>query len=166
MAKSVSLLRPNRKYDVTFKWSEELNKDLCDADLASERERPGFMKRLKSVWDAKHPEHNFSAKLLNERAKRLRSKSDKRCATIECQSSPGGETNFAPQQDTSCELETVDAQVRDLWEKNWICISNLSVNERPYTTKLRKRPSEAQLHMIEILAQNHLLQVKTDPSGY
>ena len=160
MAKSVSLLRPNRKYDVTFKWSEELNKDLCDADLASERERPGFMKRLKSVWDAKHPEHNFSAKLLNERAKRLRSKSDKRCATIECQSSPGGETNFAPQQDTSCELETVDAQVRDLWEKNWICISNLSVNERPYTTKLRKRPSEAQLHMIEILAQNQLLQVK------
>jgi hypothetical protein len=74
MAKSVSILRPNRNYNAKTIWDEKLNADLVDVYLASESTRPGFTKRLKSLWDAKHPEHNFNAKLLNERAKRLQRK--------------------------------------------------------------------------------------------
>lgn len=79
MAKSVSLLRPNRNYNEKFTWTDELNSDLYDMYSSCDRSKPGFMRRLKDLWDAKHPEHQLNSKLLNEKAKRLHQK----IATIE-----------------------------------------------------------------------------------
>ena len=51
-----------------------LNKDLYQLYEESEPSKAGFMKRLKSLWDAKHPEIQITAKNLNEQAKRIAKK--------------------------------------------------------------------------------------------
>ena len=51
-----------------------MNKELYKCDIDSEPSKRGFMKRLKSLWDLRHPEINLSAKHLNEQAKRIERK--------------------------------------------------------------------------------------------
>ena len=157
MAKSVSILRPNRNYNAKTIWDEKLNADLVDVYLASESTRPGFTKRLKSLWDAKHPEHNFNAKLLNERAKRLQRK----IAPIEsvhaeiiddrtnCSRSAAIATNNRVEF-------VVDPDVETRWNENLNCVSRFEPHERPYQTKIRKRPNEDLLVSIDYLAARQL----------
>ena len=69
----ISYKRPSRDYSKTkIKWSYELNKDLYNCYLESDHKTHGYMKRLKSLWDEKRPEHNqLSEKYLHEQASRI-----------------------------------------------------------------------------------------------
>ena len=71
MAKSTSLLRPNRDYNQSIQWNYDLNKQLYDAYVESEPKRFGFMQRLKRMWNINHPVLDLGPKHLNESAKRI-----------------------------------------------------------------------------------------------
>ena len=60
--------RRNRDYSKSFKWTYELDKDLFACyEKAKLDPRIGYMNRLKTNWDEKHPElANFSAKNLRD----------------------------------------------------------------------------------------------------
>ena len=67
--KSVSLRR-NRDYTEHFVWTNELNNDLLLCYYkAKEDPRPGYMKRMKELWDVQHPNLNhFNPKQLRQQA--------------------------------------------------------------------------------------------------
>ncbi|GAB1605922.1 hypothetical protein Ahia01_000874600 [Argonauta hians] len=72
MAKSISLLRPNRDYyREQIKWTYELNQRLYRAYVDSNPKCPGFTKRLLTLWKEEFPETQMTAKHLNEQAKRI-----------------------------------------------------------------------------------------------
>ena len=70
--RTVSYRRPSRDYSQKINWTYELNKDLYECFVRSERSELGYMKRLKTLWDIKRPEYkHLTAKHLQEQASRI-----------------------------------------------------------------------------------------------
>lgn len=68
--------RRNRDYSRQFTWTEELNEDLYQCFLRAKSDPSiGYMKRMKTYWDEKHPElSHFSDRNLREQANRVHKK--------------------------------------------------------------------------------------------
>ena len=67
-----SYRRPNRDYSKSIEWSYELHKDVYDIYLKAKADpKPGYMKRMKTLWNNKHPTIEISEKSLRERAVRV-----------------------------------------------------------------------------------------------
>ena len=67
----VSYRRPNRDYSKSITWTYELNKDVYDIYIMVKSDESGYIKRMKEMWDKIHPELEFAAKNLRERAMRI-----------------------------------------------------------------------------------------------
>ena len=70
--KKISYKRPNRNYAKQTRWTFEMNKDVYECYLQAERDKPGYMKRLKALWDEIPPEYShLSDKNLRDRVDRI-----------------------------------------------------------------------------------------------
>ena len=70
--KKISYKRPNRNYAKQTRWTFEMNKDVYECYLQAERDKPGYMKRLKALWDEIRPEYShLSDKNLRDRVDRI-----------------------------------------------------------------------------------------------
>ena len=70
--KKISYKRPNRNYAKQTRWTFEMNKDVYECYLQAERDKPGYMKRLKALWDEIRPEYShLSDKNLRDRVDRM-----------------------------------------------------------------------------------------------
>ena len=54
--KKISYKRPDRNYAKQTRWTFEMNKDVYECYLQVERDKPGYMRRLKTLWDEIQPE--------------------------------------------------------------------------------------------------------------
>ena len=70
--KKISYKRPNRNYAKQTRWTFEMNKNVYECYLQAERDKPGYMKRLKALWDEIRPEYShLSDKNLRDRVDRI-----------------------------------------------------------------------------------------------
>ena len=70
--KKIFYKRPNRNYAKQTRWTFEMNKDVYECYLQAERDKPGYMKRLKTLWDEIRPEYaHLSDKNLRDRVDRI-----------------------------------------------------------------------------------------------
>ena len=70
--KKISYKRPNRNYAKQTRWTFEMNKDVYECYLQAERDKPGYMKKLKALWDEIRPEYShLSDKNLRDRVDRI-----------------------------------------------------------------------------------------------
>ena len=68
-------IRRNRNYHQHIKWTYELNRDIYQCLVKADRSEVGYMERLKTEWDFKHPEYDhLDKKHLREQAIRVENK--------------------------------------------------------------------------------------------
>ena len=178
MKQSVSLRRPNRDYQHTIKWTNELNTDLLKVYNLSEPFRNGFMKRLKILWDEQHPEFDISSKHLNEQSKRIirnnlvyipdKTKEDQVALdnSDHCADSSSHESRVHSDADNdeslSCNLEdsndytTLIASLKPIWDENIRKYYGTDIKERTYKTNVRRKPSQLELNAMDIIAKEHI----------
>ena len=185
MASLVSLRRPKRNYQQQIKWSYSLNKELNKMYEECDPTKSGFTKRLKSLWDAQHPDMPLTAKHLNEQAKRIIKKSlvfnsnfkdpidqrNKGSVTACDESGPDNcalPTDWRPdflgsRNSTDALIEpaqdSIDPSFVALWNANMQALYELPLQDRPYVTKVRKKPNEEILRAADYLAEKHLAHV-------
>ena len=68
-------IRRNRNYHQHIKWTYELNRDIYQCLVKADHSEVGYMERLKTEWDFKHPEYDhLDKKHLREQAIRVEKK--------------------------------------------------------------------------------------------
>ena len=73
-ATGVAYCRPTRDYTKSRKWSYEMNKELYEMYIKSKPTVYGYMKRLKEIWDEKHPDKNLEPRHLVEQVRNIKKK--------------------------------------------------------------------------------------------
>ena len=69
-------IRRNRNCHQHIKWTYELNRDIYQCLVKADHSEVGYMERLKTEWDFKHPEYDhLDKKHLREQAIRVEKKS-------------------------------------------------------------------------------------------
>ena len=72
--KALHCRRPNREKKKKIKWTYELNKDSYDCYIEADRDRLGYIERMKNLWDRIHPGPDASSKYLRTQVTRIISK--------------------------------------------------------------------------------------------
>ena len=73
----VPYTRPSRKNQKQISWTYEMKTELYECYRKSEANIPGYMNRLKVIWDDKHPEYtSLSAKNLRDKVAWIIKKKD------------------------------------------------------------------------------------------
>ena len=68
-------IRRNRNYHQHIKWTYELNRDIYQCLVKADRSEVGYIERLKTEWNCKHPEYDhLDKKHLPEQAIRVEKK--------------------------------------------------------------------------------------------
>ena len=70
----VSYCRPTRDYTKSRKWSYKMNKELHEMYIKCKPTVYGYMKRLKEIWDEKHPDENLEPRHLAEQVRNIKKK--------------------------------------------------------------------------------------------
>ena len=68
----VSYCRPTRDYTKSRKWSYEMNKELYEMYIKCKPTVYGYMKRLKEIWDEKHPDEHLEPRHLAEQVRNIK----------------------------------------------------------------------------------------------
>ena len=148
-------VRRNRDYSEKFTWTEDLNKDLYQLYVIAKQEGPGFMKRLKLAWDAKHPQLNyFNEKQLRQQAwqygKKREARSDRNdYTTANALSRPIVEYETVPNN-------ILDTELGEKFLQNFARFADLALDERPCDTRSNVRIPDSTIDAVNQIIEAHL----------
>ena len=179
--------RRNRDYSTLFNWTYDLKRDVYRCYLTA-KEDPiiGYMKRPKEKWDEIHPEYSFrSDKNLRDQASRIEKNKDvmdteyvnfrsnnnsevdeqtdysNNCSENVNNSHSGSYEESQPTLEPLTIIQQEGVQsIRPLFERNYVTINRQSINERTFSTKIMKHPSDDVLKVIDQLAKRKLSQIE------
>ena len=179
--------RRNRDYSTHFNWTYDLKRDVYQCYLtAKEDPRIGYMKRMKVKWNEIPPEYSFlTDKNLGDQASRIeKNKNVMDTEYVHIRSNDNSQVNEPTDSTSNCfdtannsnsgsyeepqtnlEPLTITQQeffqtIKPLFERNDETINKQSTNERTFSTKIIKRPSDDVLKVIDRLAKRKLSQIE------
>ena len=174
-------------YSTHFNWTYDLKHDVYQCYLmAKEDPTIGYLKRRKEKWDEIHPEYSFlTDKNLRDQASCTEKKKDVMGTEyVHIRSNNSSQVNEPTDYRNNCfetannsnsvsyeesqphlEPLTITQQecfqtMKPLFERNYETINRQSINERTFSTKIIKHPSDDVLKVIDRLAKQKLSQIE------
>ena len=177
----------NRDYSTHFNWTYDLKRYVYQCYItAKEDPRIGYMKKMKEKLDEIHPEYIFlTDKNLRDQASRIEKNKDvmdtdyvhngsnnssqvneptdyrNNCfKTANNSNSVGYEESQPHLKPLTTTQHECFQTMKPLFERNYETIYRQSINERTFSTKIIKHPSDGVLKVIDRLAKRKFSQIE------
>ena len=180
-------VRRNRDYSKSITWKYELNIDIHYCFLEADKSTPGYMARLKILWDKKHPElSHLTERQLREQANRVAKKGLVMEAKHRDNETDGNKTEnenkgmdvltsitaeeeenqalenerLKPEKEEVYTPEAIEIanQIRNEWKDFYTNYLKIGIENREYLTKKDRNIEEQEIQASNIIMEEQIIE--------